>query len=61
MEVNSIGLPTTRSTVSTQPAVDAKEVPGAKNYVGNADDLSKVNTAKSSLPEGVGARVDSTT
>ena len=56
MDVNAIGMPTNRPT-QAQPSTPAPE---AKNYVGNSDDLAKVNTAKSALPEGVGTRLDKT-
>jgi hypothetical protein len=53
MDVNSIGMPTTRPA-PVAPPVEPKtpEVPPS--------DLEKVNTAKSSLPDGVGAKVDKT-
>ena len=62
MDVNAIGLPTNRPllTQSSTPAPEESQVPGAKNYAGSSSDLDKVNTAKSSLPEGVGAKVDKT-
>ena len=62
MDVNSIGMPTTRpvQAQSSTPSPDHAEVPGAKNYEGTTADLDKVNTSKSTLPEGIGATVDKT-
>ena len=53
MDVNSIGMPTTRPA-PVAPPVETKtpEVPPS--------DLEKVNTAKSALPDGVGGKVDKT-
>jgi hypothetical protein len=53
MDVNSIGMPTTRpAPVAPPPEPTRPETPPS--------DLEKVNTAKSSLPEGVGSKVDKT-
>lgn len=62
MDVNAIGMPTNRpvQTQSSTPKPEDSEVPGAKAYAGSSADLGKVNTAKSSVPEGVGTRVDKT-
>jgi len=62
MDVNAIGMPTNRPVLaqSSTPQPEQNEVPGAKNYDGTTSDLEKVNTSKSSLPEGVGAKVDKT-
>lgn len=62
MDVNSIGMPTNRpvQTQSSTPSPEQSEVPGAKNYEGSTSDLDKVNTSKSTLPEGVGEKVDKT-
>ncbi len=62
MDVNAIGMPTNRpvQAQSSTPSPEQSEVPGAKNYEGTTGDLDKVNTSKSSLPEGVGAKVDKT-
>jgi hypothetical protein len=62
MDVNAIGLPTNRpvQTQPSTPSFEHQEVAGAKNYDGGSSDLAKVNTAKSSLPEGVGSKVDKT-
>jgi hypothetical protein len=58
MDVNAIGMPVLAQ--SSTPAAEQNEVPGAKAYDGTTGDLDKVNTSKSSLPEGVGAKVDKT-
>jgi hypothetical protein len=62
MDVNAIGMPTSRpvQAQSSTPSPEQSEVPGAKNYEGTTSDLDKVNTSKSSLPEGVGAKIDKT-
>jgi hypothetical protein len=62
MDVNAIGMPTNRPVLaqSSTPAPEQNEVPGAKNYDGATSDLDKVNTSKSSVPEGVGTKVDKT-
>jgi hypothetical protein len=62
MDVNAIGMPTNRPVMaqSSTPAPEQSEVPGARNYEGSTADLEKVNTSKSTLPEGVGAKVDKT-
>jgi hypothetical protein len=62
MDVNAIGMPTNRPVItqSSTPAPEQNEVPGATTYDGTTGDLDKVNTSKSSLPEGVGAKVDKT-
>lgn len=62
MDVNAIGMPTTQpvQAQSSTPAPEHTEVPGAKNYQGTTADLDKVNTSKSTLPEGVGEKVDKT-
>jgi hypothetical protein len=53
MDVNSIGMPTNRpAPVAPPPEPKTPEVPPS--------DLEKVNTAKSTLPDGVGTRVDKT-
>ena len=53
MDVNSIGMPTTRPA-PVAPPVEPKtpEVPPSA--------LETVNTAKSALPDGVGSKVDKT-
>lgn len=60
MDINAIGMPTNRPVQSQSgtPAPEQSEVPGAKNYDGTTSDLDKVNSSKSTLPEGVGTRVD---
>jgi hypothetical protein len=62
MDVNAIGMPTNRPVPaqSSTPAPEQSEVPGAKNYDGTSSDLDKVNTSKSTLAEGVGAKIDKT-
>jgi hypothetical protein len=62
MDVNAIGMPTNRPLMaqSSPPSAEATDVPDAKNYAGTQSDLAKVNTAKSELPDGVGAKVDKT-
>jgi len=62
MDVNAIGMPTNRPVLaqSSTPAPEQSEVPGAKNYDGTSSDLDKVNTSKSTLPDGVGAKIDKT-
>jgi hypothetical protein len=62
MDVNAIGMPTNRpvQAQSSTPAPEQAEVPGARNYSGTTSDLDKVNTSKSTLPEGVGEKVDKT-
>lgn len=62
MDVNAIGMPTNRpvQAQSSTPAPEQAEVPGAKNYEGTTSDLDKVNTSKSTLPEGTGTTVDKT-
>jgi hypothetical protein len=62
MDVNAIGMPTSRpvQAQSSTPQPATTEVPGARNYVGDATDLPKVNNAKAELPEGVGSTVDKT-
>jgi hypothetical protein len=62
MDVNAIGMPTNRpvQAQSSTPAPEHSEVPGARNYEGTAADVDKVNTSKSTLPEGVGEKVDKT-
>ena len=62
MDVNAIGMPTNRPVLaqSSTHAPEQSEVPGAKNYDGTSSDLDKVNTSKSTLPEGVGAKLDKT-
>ena len=62
MDVNAIGMPTNRpvQTQSSTPTPEQSDVPGAGNYEGSTNDLDKVNTAKSSLPEGVGEKIDKT-
>ena len=62
MDVNAIGMPTNRpvQTQSSTPSLEQTEVAGAKNYEGTTSDLAKVNTAKSTLPEGVGENIDKT-
>ena len=60
MDVNAIGMPTTRPVMaqSSTPVPEHAIVPGAKNYSGSTADLGKVNTSKSSLPDGVGEKID---
>jgi hypothetical protein len=60
MDVNAIGMPTSRpvQAQSSTPAPEQFEVPGAKSYEGSTSDLDKVNTSKSTLPDGVGGKVD---
>lgn len=62
MDVNAIGMPTNRpvQAQSSTPAPEHSEVPGARSYEGTTSDLDKVNTSKSTLPEGVGETVDKT-
>jgi hypothetical protein len=62
MDVNAIGMPTSRpvQAQSSTPAPEQVEVAGARNYQGTTADLEKVNTSKSTLPEGVGEKVDKT-
>lgn len=56
MDVNAIGMPTNRPlpVESSAPA----ESPDARAVT--TPDPTKVNTAKASLPEGVGTKVDKT-
>ena len=62
MDVNAIGMPTNRPLLEQSSATPSTvtEVPGATTYDGTTGDLDKVNTSKSSLPDGVGAKVDKT-